>query len=173
MGFRLSKSLDWLDSRASWQFLSILYVARWVLIVPYMISAKFLFTDAQISAAGVSELSDIEPVLLFATIVIVGPLLETLVECSLPFFLLSHLQRNKGKLASRPWLFVVISALLMVVFHPMLAAIVPSFITGVFLAYCYAHFASRGFGCALLCTAGFHGAINMVGWTAITFGVNI
>jgi hypothetical protein len=167
MGFLLSKSLDWLDSRASWQFLSIFYVARWVLIVPYMIGAKFLFTDAQISAAGVSKLSDIEPALLFANIVIIGPLLETLLECSLPFLLLSHLQRDKGKPAARPWLFVVISALLMVVFHPMLAAIVPSFITGVFLAYCYAHFASRGFGYALLYTTGFHGAINVVGWTMI------
>lgn len=163
----MSKSLDWLDSRSSWQFLSILYTVRWIVIVPYMIAARFLFTDAQLSAADVSKLSDIEPALLFATIVIIGPLLETLVECSLPFLLLSYLQRNKGKPAARPWLFVVISALLMVVFHPMLAAIVPSFITGVFLAYCYAHFASRGFGCVLLCTTGFHGAINVVGWTMI------
>jgi len=167
------KYLGWLDSRSTWQFLGILYMARWVFIIPYMIGATFLFTDAQLARASASELSAVNPVLLLANIVVLGPLLETLVECSLPFFVLSFIQRKKGRLPARPWLFIMISALLMVLLHPILAAVVPSFVTGFFLAYCYAHFASRGFGYALLRTTGFHGAINIVGWTLITFGVNI
>jgi hypothetical protein len=55
----------------------------------------------------------------------------------------------------------------MALFHPMLPAILPSLITGAFLAYCYAHFAEKGVGQAILATIGFHGAINIVGWTMI------
>ena len=172
MRLRLSEWLDWLDSRTSWQFVSLLYVVRWLLLAPYMIAARFLFTEGQLSAASASKLSEINPSLLFANIVILGPLLETLVECLLPFCILSFIHRKKGKLPTRPWLFFIISAILMVLSHPMLAAIIPSFITGVFLAYCYAHFAFRGFGYAIIYTTGFHGAINIVGWTMIVFGSN-
>lgn len=170
MQFRLSKCLNWLDSRHPWQFLGILYLARWVFIVPYMIGARFLFTDVQIRAADASELSKINPALLFSMIVIISPLLETLLECSLPYFILSYWQRRKGKLFARPWLFIIISALIMVLLHPMPAAVIPSFVTGIFLAYGYAHFASHGFRYSLLYTTAFHTAINIVGWTMIAFG---
>jgi len=169
MTLPLSKWLDWLDSRTPWKFAGILYIVRWCFIVPYMITARFLFTDAQISEASLPNLSGINPVILFATIVIFDPLLETLLECSLPFFALSLIYRKKGKLPARPWLFVIISAILMMLLHPMLAAVVPSFITGLFLAYCYAHFAARNFGSALLYTTAFHAAINIVGWSMIVF----
>lgn len=169
MALRISRWLDWLDSRAAWQFLGILYIVRWWFIVPYMIAEKFLFTDAQISAASLPELSGISPVILFAIIVILDPLLETLVECSLPFLALSLIHRKKGKLSARPWLFVILSAMLMVILHPMLAAVVPSFVTGLFLAYCYGHFAVRNFGSALMYTTAFHAAINIVGWSMIVF----
>lgn len=121
-------------------------------------------------AEELSKLSGTNPVLLFNMIVIISPLLETLFECSLPFFVLSLLYRKKGKLPARPWLFVIISALLMVLLHPMPAAVVPSFVTGFFLAYCYGHFASRGFGYAVMYTTAFHAAINIVGWTMIVSG---
>jgi hypothetical protein len=49
------------------------------------------------------------------------------------------------------------------------AAILPSLITGLFLAYCYAHFANRNFGSALLYTTAFHAAINVIGWSMIVF----
>ncbi len=58
----------------------------------------------------------------------------------------------------------------MAAFHPMLAAILPSFITGAFLAYCYAHFAPRGAWRVIVATGVFHGAINIVGWTMIVMG---
>lgn len=166
----MTQWLDWLDSKAPWQFVGILYIVRWCLIVPYMIAAIFLFTDAHISKASLpEELSGMNPFLLFANLVIIAPLLETLLECSLPFFILSLIYRKKEKLPSRPWLFVIISAMLMVLLHPMLAAIVPSLVTGLFLAYCYAHFAARNFGSALLYTTAFHAAINVVGWSMIVF----
>jgi len=165
----MTKWLDWLDSRAPWEFAGTLYIVRWCFIVPYMIAAKFLFTDARISEANLPNLSGINPVILFANIVIIAPLLETLLECSLPFFALSLIHRKKGKLPARPWLFVIISATLMMLLHPMLAAVVPSFVTGLFLAYCYAHFAARNFGSALMYTTAFHGAINIVGWSMIVF----
>ncbi len=170
MALRMTKWLDWLDSRTAWQFVGILYIVRWCFIVPYMIAAKFLFTDARMSAASLSEeLSGMNPVMLFANIVIIAPLLETLLECSLPFFTLSLIHRKKGKLPARPWLFVIISAMLMVLLHPMLAAVVPAVVTGLFLAYCYGHFAARNFGSALMYTTAFHGAINIVGWSMIVF----
>ena len=150
-------------------FVGIIYIVRWCLIVPYMIASKFLFTDAQISEASLSKLQEMNPIKLFAGIVVIYPLLETLLECSLPFFLISVIHRKKGKLPARPWLFIIISALLMVLLHPMLAAILPSLITGFFLAYCYAHFANRNFGSALLYTSAFHAAINIVGWSMIVF----
>lgn len=165
----MTKWLDWLDSKSGWKFVGIIYIVRWCLIVPYMIASKFLFTDAQISEASMSKLQEMNPITLFLGIVIISPLLETLLECSLPFFIISVIHRNKGKLPARPWLFIIISAMLMVLLHPMLAAILPSLITGLFLAYCYAHFANRNFGSALLYTTAFHAAINIVGWSMIVF----
>ena len=168
---RLSKCLDGLDSRASWQFFCILYVVRWILLLPYYVIAEgFIFKDDAVWADMSAKFSRINPALLFAVIVVVSPLLETLFECSMPFSILSFLHRKKGKLARRPWLFIVISALLMLLLHPVLAATVPAFVSGVFLAYCYAHFAPRGFRYALMYTTAFHGAVNIVGWTMIVFG---
>lgn len=166
---RMKKWLDRLDSRAAWQFVVILYIARWCFIIPYMIASKFLFTENQISKANLPNLSGVNPAILFAGIVIIDPLLETLLECSLPYFVISVIHRKKGRLPERAWLFVIISAFLMVLLHPMLVAVVPSLITGLFLAYCYAHFAARSFGFALLYTTAFHAAINIVGWTIIVF----
>jgi len=55
----------------------------------------------------------------------------------------------------------------MAVLHPVLGAVLPSLITGAFLAYCYAHFARRNAWQAVLATTIFHGAINIVGWIMI------
>jgi len=41
MRLRSSKWLDWLDSRAAWQFLGILYLVRWCFIVPYIIAVMY------------------------------------------------------------------------------------------------------------------------------------
>ena len=40
-------------------------------------------------------------------------------------------------------------------------------IAGGFLAYCYAHFVPNGIWKAILATAVFHAAMNLVGWTML------
>ena len=171
MALRLAKRLDWLDGRPSWLFVCVLYLARWVLLAPYLVAAEYLFSNAEASGAQMSKLSEISPIVLFAMIVILSPLVETLLECSLPYFVLSFLRRKRGKLPARPWLFVMISALVMASMHPVLSAVVPSLVTGAFLAYCYGHFAVRGTGRAIVFTTIFHAGINIVGWTMIAVGV--
>jgi len=94
------------------------------------------------------------------------------VECMLPYFVLSRVRPHRGKMPARQWDFVLVSASLMVLFHPTLAALVPSLITGAFLAYCYAHFARRSAGKAILATTVFHGAINIVGWVMLMISIH-
>ena len=171
MALRLSKRLDWLDGRPSWLFVCILYLARWVLLAPYLVAAEYLFSNSEGSSAEMSKLSEISPIVLFALIVIFSPMVETFLECSLPYWVLSFLRRKKGKLPARPWLFVMISALVMTLMHPTLSAVVPSLVTGAFLAYCYGHFAVRGTGRAIVFTTIFHAGINIVGWTMMVVGV--
>ena len=169
---QISCWLDRLDSRPSWQFLGILYIARWALIILYMIAVESIVADERVWVNLSSKLSHINPALLFLLIVVISPLFETLLECSLPFFLLSFYYRKKEKPSVRPWLFIIISAVAMTLLHLVPSIILPAFISGVFLAYCYAYFAPRGFGYAVTYTTAFHGAINIVGWTMIVFGGN-
>jgi len=155
--------LDWLDSRKGWQFVVILYLARWLALAPFMILMLFLDLG-ELAASEMETLLQMHPALLLVFIVVVSPLLETLIECTLPYFVLSRLRPRRHKMPARQWDFVIVSALLMVLFHPTPAALVPSFITGAFLAYCYAHFARHNAAKAILATMVFHGAINIVGW---------
>ena len=57
----------------------------------------------------------------------------------------------------------------MLVLHPPLAAPC-TLVTGVFLAYCYAHFAIGSHWKALAATSLFHAAINLVGLVMILGG---
>ena len=169
---RISRALDWVDSRKSWQFVVILYAARWVVLAPIMLLGRFCFSGEQQSAAAMAQLSKVNSAVLLVLMVILSPLLETLVECTLPYFLVCRLRRSKGERPPRLWSFVLVSALVMTLLHPMLAALAPSFITGAFLAYCYAHFACRGAGQAILAATVFHGAINIVGWVMMMVSIN-
>ena len=38
--------LDWIDGRIAWQFLGILYVARWAVLLPIMALAPLVFSRA-------------------------------------------------------------------------------------------------------------------------------
>lgn len=165
----LTRLLHWLDARKAWQFLCLLYLTRWVALIPVIVLGRFVFTGAQRQAALAPEQwSQGSALGLFLGLVIVPPLLETLLECSLPYWLMKKL--GIGHSPGRAWKFVFVSACLMMVLHPMLAALLPAFVTGAFLAYCYAHFAPAGIPKAILATAAFHGGINLVGWTALVFG---
>ncbi|HUT92985.1 MAG TPA: hypothetical protein VMY37_26070 [Thermoguttaceae bacterium] len=160
--------LDRLDGRNAWQFVGVLYLARWVVLVPVLVLSRFLFADSEIAAASVSEqVTKMNAGVLLLLLVVISPLFETLIECALPYLVVSQVRGYRRNRPKRSWGFVAISACGMALLHPMLAAILPSLITGAFLAYCYAHFAARGAGQAILATAVFHGAINVVGSTMI------
>lgn len=166
---RTTRSLDWLDTRNAWQFLCLIYLARWVALIPLIVLEQIVFTGAQTKAASMpEEWRQGSPFGTFLGLVLIPPLLETLMECSLPYWLIGKL--GGGRRSGRAWTFIVASAFIMAVFHPILAALIPAFITGAFLAYCYAHFAPSSISKAILATAGFHGAINLVGWIMLVFG---
>jgi hypothetical protein len=163
-----NRLLDWLDRRNAWQFVGVLYVARWLALAPVLALSHFVFTDAQKADAAVpQELTDRNAGVLLVMVVVVSPLVETLLTCTLPYFVVSRLRDYRRNRPKHCWGFVVVSACLMALMHPMLAAVLPSLITGAMLAYCYAHFATRGVGPAILATTIFHGAINIVGWAMI------
>ena len=160
--------LDWIDDRSAWQFVTILYAARWVALVPIMALSHFVFTQSQKSAASIpEEWTKGSPLGLFLGLVVIPPLLETLVECSLRYWVISRIRDYRTNRPKRCWGFIAVSACVMTVLHPILAALLPAFITGAFLAYCYAHFASSSIWRAVLATTLFHGAINFVGWSMI------
>lgn len=84
--------------------------------------------------------------------------------------LLNHAQVS-NHLTQRTWPFVVVSAAAMVLLHPLTPVVITfAFITGLFLAYVYEHFAPRSQFKAFFHTATFHAAINLVGWIAIFVG---
>ena len=157
-----------MNKRKGWVFVIILYIARFHVLMPIMILNRFIFTDAQQAAASLPEgLNNANPAILFLALVVVSPLIETLVECTLPYLVISYIRDYRYNRPKRCWGFVAISACVMALLHPMLAAILPSLITGAFLAYCYAHFATRSAGQAILATTVFHSGINMVGFAMI------
>jgi len=163
--------LDWLDQRKAWQFVTILYLARWVALAPILTLSHFGFTPGQNSSASMpDQWRKGTPLGLFLGLVVIPPILETLLECSLPYWIIATVRDYRNSRPNRCWGFVATSACLMAVLHPMLGALLPAFITGAFLAYCYAHFAGTSTLRAIAATAIFHGAINMVGWTMIVLG---
>jgi hypothetical protein len=160
--------LDWLDQRNAWQFVGILYLARWVVLVPVGVLIYFVFSPAQQAAAAMpKEWRAGAPLGLFLGLVVIPPVFETLVECTLPYWIVSQIRNYRRSRPKRCWGFIALSAGMMGMLHPIPAAVPAALITGVFLAYCYAHFAAKGIGKALLATAVFHAAINFVGWTIL------
>jgi hypothetical protein len=94
--------------------------------------------------------------------VLLDPLFETIVECSLVYFVL-HTVLGVATHRVRP--FVFCSAMTMVLLHPLTPVVfVFAFITGCFLAYVYSHFAPINHIRAIKHTSAFHMGINLVGW---------
>jgi len=81
---RQTTDLDWLDSRKGWQFVVILYLARWLALVPILILMLFLDSSDQPSAEEMSGLLAMHPAVLFVFMVIASPLMETLIERGFP-----------------------------------------------------------------------------------------
>jgi hypothetical protein len=129
--------LDWLDRQRDGIFWSVLYLVRWPVIIPVSFVQGLLVAgvlggrDAWKPEVGGAAL--LVPIIL-------PPILETLIECTLPYWILKRL----GRIASaRPWTFILISASMMALLH-FPVAVSCAFVTGMFLAYCYGHFAIRG-----------------------------
>jgi hypothetical protein len=133
-----------------------------------MALSRVVFSQGQRAAASIPESwSEGSPLGLFVGLVVVPPLIETLVECTGPYWLFSRLRGYRRNRPKRCWGFIVVSASMMALLHPILAALMPAFVTGAFLAYCYQHFAPVGIWRAIAGTWAFHGAINLVGWTML------
>ncbi len=165
---RLNRLLDWLDSKSGWPFVAILYIARWLVLLPVSAVTHFALSDADLAAASIpDEWKDGTAIGLFVGLVVVPPLLETLLVCSLPYWIVSWVRGYRQRRPHRCWVFVAISACGMVALHPIPAAVPATLVTGVFLAYCYAHFAATSTWKAIVATWVFHGGINLVGWTML------
>jgi hypothetical protein len=159
----MTNTMDRLDRLSPWAFTGSLYLLRWAVIIPIScISRLFVGTSGNVTANA----SDL--ILLFGW-VFLSPLLETVLECAIPYWLMRKARGvPDGK---RPWRFVAVSAAIMAVLHlgAWPAALLPALVTGGFLAYTYGHFAIRGLRPAMLHTASFHAAINIVGWVLVVF----
>jgi hypothetical protein len=161
-----SNLFDWLDRKRAWQFLAILYVVRWIVVMPLNWLVDLVFAPAHISDASLG-IGGMNPLAFFLVAVVIDPPLETVVECALPYSVISWIRDYRQKKPKRCRGFVAISACVMAALHPVIAALPFALITGAFLAYCYAHFAPISTWRAILATAVFHAAINLVGWVMV------
>ncbi len=163
----IARALDWLDARPAWQFLLVLYVARWLVVIGYVALAKAYIALTQVNDTTIEPPPSVHGAALVVLLLVSGPILETLVECTVPYMLFARIGKYREFRPARPWGFIVTSALIMTVLHPIASALLPAFITGSFLAYGYAHFARLGTIHAILATFAFHAAINMVGYAML------
>jgi len=154
----MNNTLERLDRLSPWAFTGTLYLARWAIVIPLGGILGLLGATGDKATSSASA-----DVLLFGW-VFLSPLLETVLECSIPYWLMA--KTGRVQVGKRPWGFAAVSAAIMALLHlgAWPAAILPSLATGGFLAYTYGHFAVRGFRPALLHTWSFHAAINIVGW---------
>ncbi len=161
----LKKWLDWLEGQRLPRFVLFLYLSRWAVIFPAALLNGWLF-PGQVDTT-VTDLGTLHPLVLFLAMVVVNPLFEMLIECALPYWVLGRVRLPSG----RPWLFIFVSASLMALLHPLPAALIPSLVTGFFLAYTYGHCARQGILKAMLWTTLFHGGINLVGYVLLVLAV--
>ena len=162
---RNSSFVSWLNGLPDWRFTATLYLLRWAIILPLAIILSPLNSHAEAFQAKGSPWSYLIPFL------IVAPVMETLIECSLPYLVMYGVLRFPRR---SPWPFIFVSAALMVLLHPITPHVVAfAFITGAFLAYVYDHFALESHFKAFLHTAVFHAAINMVGWSMMFIAATV
>jgi hypothetical protein len=158
---RTNSILDRLDRLSPWAFTGSLYLARWVIIIPISYALQ------ELGVVSGKMTFDGSAIMLFFGFIFLSPLVETVLECLAPYWLLRKAQRIPA--GKRPWAFIAVSAGIMALMHLSAwpSAILPSLVTGGFLAYTYSHFALCGAGPAMLHTCVFHAAINIIGWLLI------
>jgi hypothetical protein len=161
----MRRFLDWLDRQNDAVFLFVLYVARWPVVLPVMLVQHLL---AKAGLGGdVPELPlPRNPAAGLAALLVWAPIIETAIECTAPYSIMRALKKIR---TNRPWNFVVISGAVMGIGHMHFGpfSLLAGFITGMFLGYCYAHFAARSQAVGFACASLYHAAINIVGWIAV------
>ncbi|MFA9477868.1 hypothetical protein ACERK3_06110 [Phycisphaerales bacterium AB-hyl4] len=152
--------LDRFDALPWHLFLLILFTVRWPLVVLGSIIAHRIFAPPNIA----DPFADMDPFLFFVYGVFISPFVETVIECTLPYALMRKLRGDRFNI-TRPWSFMVVSAVIMVALHPIAIAIFPAFITGFIYAYGYARFARETTLAAIILITALHGFSNLVGIT--------
>ncbi len=150
--------LAWLEQQPWHRFLGILYVLRWLVLAVVLLPAWLLAPHW----LKLTSAEDFAPtgVNLAITLLVIAPVVETLGECTAVWWLLRTLMRRPPPRG----LFMLLSAAVMVAVHPPFGFHwVPTFITGLFLAFIYSHFVAWSHRAAFAATCGFHAAINLVG----------
>jgi hypothetical protein len=153
----LKSWLDWLDRQNDVVFFVVLYFVRWPVVLS-LSALQSIFVRALVGDKAMESFLPSNALVAFLVMVVAYPIIETPLECSLPYWFLKKLDKIN---APRPWLFIFVSAALMGFLH---CGLPLSLVTGLFLGYCYAHYAGKSQGLALGCTVLFHAAINLTGW---------
>ena len=158
----MKKFLDWLDKQNDAIFLAVLYLVRLPIIWPVGLVqeaiAKTFLSGTQPRWSPPSN-----PLAGFMALIIWAPLTETVVECTIPYSIMRALDKIRS---DRPWNFILIAGAVMAVGHIPIG-IPAGFVTGMFLGYCYAHFAVRSQWVAFAYASLYHAAINIVGWIMV------
>ena len=146
----------WLRALPDMQLWAALFAGRALLGLPLL--AVFYFGKIGTAAVPRDFPTSIHSPAFLAYVLLVAPVTETLLECSLPHLIL------RARIHRHPWLFTIVSAALMAAIHPIGLASVFPLLTGLLLAYCYLLFLHRHPArVAFAVTASFHIAINLAG----------
>ncbi len=150
--------LEHLEKQPWPQFLGILYLVRW-LFLGVILLPVWCFAPDWLTMPSTEEFPPTGATLVL-TLLVLAPVVETLLECTGLWWLLRAVVRHPPHRVP----FMLLSAAVMVVLHPPFGLHwVPTFITGLFLAFTYSHFVRRSHGAAIAATIAFHAAINVVG----------
>ena len=155
----LARTLDRMDKLPDGSFFAVWWLVRW----PVVLLLSPLQYGLAIVLYGTSEPEFMKDAMnmtvaqQFIGGVIIAPVLVVAIECVLLYFIFCRRPRK-----TRPWLFIVLSAFIMVIQCP-LAAFPCAAATGFFLAYCFAHYAQQSMWKAYGFTALYLACINMTG----------
>jgi hypothetical protein len=162
----LAHAIDRMDKLPDWSFFAVLWLVRWPVVLvlsPLQYGLAILFygtsePDFLKNAINVTASQQ------FIGGVIVAPLVVIAIECVLPYFPFCRRPRK-----ARPWIYIGLSAFIMVLLSP-IAAFPCALANGLFLAYCFAHYAQENMWKAYGFTALYLACINMIGVVMLALG---
>ncbi|GMV93048.1 MAG: hypothetical protein AMXMBFR82_28260 [Candidatus Hydrogenedentota bacterium] len=166
-GNRHLRVIDRLDTLRDWPFFVILWLLRWpivMLLSPLQYGLAILFYGAA-EPELLKGAMNVSATQQFIGGVIVMPFIVVAIECVLPYLPFARRPRR-----ARPWWYIGLSAFIMVLLTP-LAAFPCAFATGLFLAYCFAHYAQESMWKAYGFTVLYLALINLVGVLMMALGI--